>query len=119
MNRPPGVCIIPVINNDYNNNGDGDDQSSTISDDNYDNDLIYKTFISRPKCRLWEVNEIGQIEFTHQFMELVNRSTTVLMDNNNTNNTPIFNGMIWFYIIVINVMMMMMIKDYISTIITR
>nr|XP_046919035.1 LOW QUALITY PROTEIN: uncharacterized protein LOC124499197 [Dermatophagoides farinae] len=91
MNRPPGVCIIPVINNDYNNNGDDDDQSSTISDDNYDNDLIYKTFISRPKCRLWEVNEIGQIEFTHQFMELVNRSTTVLMDNNNTNNTPIFN----------------------------
>ncbi|KAH9414152.1 hypothetical protein DERP_014371, partial [Dermatophagoides pteronyssinus] len=96
MNKPPGVCIIPIINYDENENenddeddnddNDNDDQSSTIS-----NNILYKTFISRPKFRLWEVNEIGQIEYTHQFMDLVNSSLDNDNDNDDNNTTPILN----------------------------
>lgn len=97
MNKPPGVCIIPIINYDENENendvdddddNNNDDQSSTISNDN----ILYKTFISRPKFRLWEVNEIGQIEYTHQFMDLVNSSLDNDNDNDDNNTTPILNG---------------------------
>lgn len=78
----PGVCILAFQTSKNNQDQLIDWKNEQVLNDQQ---IKYKTFVSRPKCRLWEVGENGDIEYTHQYYQLVNQT-------NLDNSISVING---------------------------
>lgn len=72
-----GVCILALSANKRKSS----EAHHLINLENEDafgdqEEIKYKTYVTRPKCRLWEVEENGDIEYTHQYYKLVSQTNS-------------------------------------------
>ena len=87
VNTFGGVCVLANYRLVELNNYFDDDFGSSNNDNNSENTLngsisrafrLVNTecqlFATRPKCRLWHINQAGDVQFTHQFLELFQSS---------------------------------------------